>query len=114
MAFTELKKKHGAYRVNVSPNVYHRLSLWTHAEDVEFDDGSFLKEKFDYASGVLQAGETSVTINSDLITADGMLDIYVPNAYCKLSPDSITQTNGSVTITFPAQSANVEVRVRCT
>lgn len=108
-----------AYRVKTGSSgnndLYDEVSLWTDSTDVTFPDGKNLKNKiYDYASGTLVAGQTSLTITSALITENGMLDIYVPNAFCKVTPNTISQSNGTVTLTFPAQSSNMEVRVRCT
>ena len=111
---TITRKKGGAYRVNTGEGTWDEVSHWTHASDVTFDDNKTLENKYQYASDTLEAGETTVVIWSSLITADGMLDIYVPVEFCTVTPTAITQSNGMVTITFPAQSANMEVRVRCT
>ena len=116
---TITKVKGGAYRVKTSgegasTDTYDEVSLWSHADDVTFDDNKTLSSKFAYASGTLTAGQTTLTITSPLITTDGMLDIYVPNAFCKVTPNTISQSNGTVTLTFPEQSSNMEVRVRCT
>lgn len=116
---TITKKTGGAYRVKTgtsgNTDLYDEISLWTDPTDVTFPDGKNLKNKvYDYASGTLVAGHTYVTITSNLITADGMLDIYVPDEFCKVSPDSIHQANGYVVLTFPTQAEDMEVRVRCT
>ena len=131
MAFIENIKKNGAYRVcvGVDPStgqkIYDRISFTTAAEDVIFDDNKDLTEKMEdvsetitalssYASATLTAGETTVTVTGDNITADGMLDIYVPIAFCKVTPESITnQIDGAVTLTFPEQESDMEVRVIC-
>ena len=107
------------YRVKTGTSgnndVYDQLSFKTDGADVSFPNGRTLKQNYyDYASGTLTAGQTSLTITSNLITTDGMLEIYVPVEFCKVTPNTISQSNGTVTLTFPAQTSNMEVRVRCT
>ena len=127
--FLEDKVYGQAYRVltgvdqATNKNHYDKLSFWTDARDVEVDSETgqtlydYIQESGGgnkYASGTLQAGQSSVTIQSSLIKADSMLDIYVPIANSTVSYTSITdQVNGSVTIGFPPQSTNMEVRVVC-
>lgn len=120
MAFQERIVKGQAYRVLVgvdsvtSQNIYEKTSFWTSADDVEFRNGKTLQNTFEYASGTLLAGETTVTITGNIITANGMLDIYVPNEFCRVHFEEITnQRDGSVTITFPVQTEDMEVRVLC-
>ena len=120
--YTENLKTGQAYRVLIGEDVeenhiYDRLSFWTAASDVEFADHTTLEDirgTFFYTSGTLQARETEVTISGELITNDGLLDIYVPDEYCaKAVPSSVTRTTGTVVITFPPQEENMEVRVVC-
>ena len=122
MAATIAKRKGGAYRVKTGTqgnvDFYDEISLWTHASDVTFDDNKTLVEKMSgYASGTLTAGTHQVTIQDNIITTTGMLDIYVPDEYIKiLVPDSISRSNNTVTITFDSSvslQSNVEIRVRC-
>lgn len=119
---TITKKKGGAYRVKTGTqgnvDLYDEISLWTHASDVTFDDNKTLVEKISgYASGSLQAGTNQVTIQDNIITPNGMLDIYVPDEYIRvLIPEAITRSNNSVTITFASSvslQTNVPIRVRC-
>lgn len=107
------------YRVKTgtsgSSDTYDQLSFKTDSSDVSFPNGRTLKQNYyDYASGVLTAGQTSLIITSPLISTDGMLDIYVPVEFCKVTPNTIQQMNGQVVLTFPVQSSNMEVRIRCT
>lgn len=119
---TVIKRKGGAYRVKTGSqgnvDFYDEISLWTHASDVTFDDNKTLVEKMSgYASGTLVAGTHQVTIQDNIITPNGMLDIYVPDEYIKvLIPESISRGNYSVTITFASSVSlqnDVEIRVRC-
>ena len=126
MSFIEIPKTGQAYRVLTAQdtindiNTYDKLSFWTAASDVEFDNHSTLQDMggtFCYASGQLNKNSATVTITGNNITEDGLLDVYVPDEYCKLTPDSIERTAGSVTITFPYPRTqveeNIEVRVVC-
>lgn len=120
---TITRKKGGAYRVKTtdggsSADTYDEISLWTHASDVTFDDNKTLVQKISgYDSGILPAGYHELTIWGNYIYEDGMIDIYVPDAYMKvLIPDVITRNGNSVGITFPASvslTEDVEIRVRC-
>lgn len=122
MAFSENLKTGQAYRVMTDEDpitgtkTYDRLSFWTDARDVEFTNHTTLEEisdTFYYASAVLAAGNTSVTVSGDNISANGLVDIYVPDEFCKVTPNSIVRGDRSITITFPAQSEDMEVRVVC-
>lgn len=120
MAFIENIKKGYAYRVLVgqdpttSQNIYDRRSLWTHADDVSFADGTTLSARDSYATGTLLAGSSTVTVVGSNITVNGMLDIYVPSEDCGVCVKKvISQVNGSVTLEFPVQDHNMEVRVFC-
>ena len=131
MAIT--KKTGWSYKVCTQDgtNNYDQLSLWTDCKDVETrciaDNESAtaytplssidLEDELRYVEGVLPAGQTTITLPngtySQYITANGMLDIYVDTAHAKVCPKTVQQTNGQVVLTFPAQSSNMTVRVRC-
>ena len=122
MAFNETLKTGQAYRVLTGQNEltgvnsYDRLSFWTSASDVEFSNHTTLEEvsgAFYYAEGTLIAGSTSVTITGTNITEDGLMDVYVPDAFCKVTPNTISRTAGSVTLTFPVQETDMPVRIVC-
>lgn len=122
MAFDENIKTGQAYRVLVSTdqftgkNTYDRISTWTAASDVEFSYNENLetyRNSFRYASAILQAGHSTVTISGENITDSGMIDIYAPDEYCDLAPTSIVRNGSSVTLTFPIQREDVEIRVVC-
>ena len=110
---TETEKLHQAYRVctDAENDEYDKVSLWSDYSDVRMQNEYTLKEQTDYASGTISNNE--VIINSKLITADGMLDVYVPSSNCKLTPNSIIQIDESVTMTFPEGNDGTEIRVRC-
>lgn len=58
----------------------------------------------------LTAGQTTVTITDAAITATSAIDVYT-NAF-GVEPINITLTTGSVTLTFVAQSNDINVKVR--
>ena len=122
MAFQENLKTGQAYRVLVDQdaltgiNTYDRLSFWTSASDVQITETTTLQDvsgAFYYSSGVLAAGETTVVISDSNINEDALIDIYVPEDDCKVTPDTITTESGIVTITFPPQDHPMEVRIVC-
>lgn len=61
------------------------------------------------ASGTLTAGQTSLTISDNRITTDSLLDIYT--SIYGVSPTAVTVSAGSVTLTFEAQAADMDVAV---
>ena len=71
-------------------------------------DSKFYKEAF----GTLIAGQTSVTIQSDFITADSTAEVFVDPAFASVMYTGCTITAGSVTLTFPAQLTDMPVKVR--
>ena len=60
--------------------------------------------------GTLAAGATSITLSDASITANSTIDLYT-DTY-GVNPASVSVSTGSVTLTFPAQQAAVEVKVR--
>ena len=120
--YTENLKTGQAYRVLTGQdveenNIYDRLSFWTSASDVEFNSGGNLEEisgTFFYTEGVLNAHESQVTISSSKITKNGLLDIYVPDDHCHVTPKEIHRdTEGSVTLVFSPQEEDMPIRVVC-
>lgn len=61
-------------------------------------------------TGTLAAGSTSITLSDVSITTNSTIDLYT-NKY-GVNPSSVSVSTGSVTLTFPAQQAAVEVKVR--
>ncbi len=59
---------------------------------------------------VLAAGATSITINDDRITTDSALSFYT--SIYRVNPTDAIVVNGSVTLTFDTQDADMEVGVR--
>lgn len=60
-------------------------------------------------SGVLTAGQTSITLSSGLIKADSTIDVYTDG---DVDYNSVSVSSGSITITFDEQASNLGVKVR--
>lgn len=60
--------------------------------------------------GTLVAGQTSITILSDYITTDSVLDFYT--SIYGVNPLSVSIVAGEVTLTFDAQATNMDVGVK--
>ena len=59
-------------------------------------------------SGVLEAGETSITLSNEGILTTSFVDVYTGDG----TPyNEITQTTGSVALTFDAQESDLNVSV---
>ena len=63
-------------------------------------------------TGTLTAGQTSITLSSSYILTTSTLDFYTDKF--GVSPTDAVVTNGSVTLTFEAQSTDLAVKVRIT
>lgn len=61
---------------------------------------------------VLDTGETSITLTSDYITTDSVVDVFVDDDFDGVTYDSLVIANGSVTLTFPEQAADMPVMIR--
>lgn len=61
-------------------------------------------------TGTLTAGQTSLTLSNAAITANATYDYYTDKY--GVNPSSVTISNGSMTLTFEAQSSNLGVKVR--
>ena len=60
-------------------------------------------------TGTLTAGQTSITLSSDYITTDSVLEFYT--SIYGVNPVTATVTAGQVELTFSAQSSNMVVAV---
>lgn len=60
-------------------------------------------------TGTLAIGETSLTLTDDAITTDSTLDFYTD--VFGVGPKAVTVSNGSMTLTFKAQTELVTVKV---
>ncbi len=110
--------------IDEANKLWQRISFWTKASDVEFDDGqtaetkirdingalSTLNSKLEITKATLAAGATSVTISDSRITTNSALSFYT--SVYGTNPTAVSVANGSVTLTFDAQDADMEVGVR--
>lgn len=58
-------------------------------------------------TGILSASNTSITLTSDKITANSILDFYT--SIYGVSPNTVIVSEGSVTLTFDKQSSDMTV-----
>lgn len=63
-----------------------------------------------YVSGIISAGNTSITLSNAAIKTTSFIDIYFWDQL--LAPEDVNVTTGSVTIQIPAQTVSVNVAVR--
>ena len=70
------------------------------------------KDIYAELQGVLTAGETTVTLTSDYITANSVIEDYVDDAFDGVEYISREVTDGSVTYTFPEQESDMPVMAR--
>ena len=61
-------------------------------------------------TGLLEAGETSLTLTDDSITTDSIFDYYT--SIFGVNPTDATVTTGSITLTFDVQESDMSVKVR--
>lgn len=61
-------------------------------------------------TGILEAGETEITLEDEAITEDSTLDFYT-DAY-GVNPISVSVITGSVTLEFNEQDSDLGVKVR--
>ena len=61
-------------------------------------------------TGTLTAGNTSITLSNQAITTSSTLDYYT--SVFGVNPLSVSVSTGSVTLTFEAQSLDIDVKVR--
>jgi len=70
------------------------------------------KDIYAELQGILTAGETTVTLTSDYITANSVIEDYVDDAFDGVEYISREVTDGSVTYTFPEQENDMPVMAR--
>ena len=61
-------------------------------------------------TGTLTAGSTSITLSNQAITTSSTFDYYT--SVYGLYPTAVSVSTGSITLTFEAQSSNIDVKVR--
>lgn len=128
-------------RYKISDSLFSRIAPWTTGDMVECNDGKTLetkvgkidgisdstksnsssicasskavydlkKELTHSVDGVLTAGKTSVTIPDSEIKTTSLIDIYT--SVFGVTPTNVAVSNGKVTLTFYAQSVDVNIRV---
>lgn len=69
-----------------------------------------IKEINSITTATLVAGQKQITLLNSRITTTSILSFYT--SIFGVNPEAVTVTNGSVTLTFDAQSENMEVGVR--
>ncbi len=69
-----------------------------------------IKEINSITTATLATGQTQITLLNSRITTTSILSFYT--SIFGVNPEAVTVTNGSVTLTFDAQSENMEVGVR--
>lgn len=115
-----------AHRVLIdkAAKLWQRISFWTKASDVEFNDGNNaevkinsintsldgINTKLGIKKATLAAGAISITISDSRITTDSVLSFYTSKY--GVNPTDATATTGSVTLTFDALEEDIEVGVR--
>ena len=70
------------------------------------------KDIYAELQGILTAGETTVTLTSDYITANSVIEDYVDDTFDGVEYISREVTDGNVTYTFPAQESDMPVMAR--
>lgn len=63
-----------------------------------------------FITGTLTTGNTSLTLSDEDITTSSIIDIYTD--VFGVSPTNVVVTTGQIVLTFPAQSADLGVKVR--
>lgn len=127
--------------IDKASKLWQKISFWTKASDVEFSDGNTAETKVGAITGItsslnstsdnmalsasagkaindslkiitstLAAGETSITISEQQITTNSALSFYT--SIYGVNPKDVSVVDGSVTLTFDAQSAAMTVGVR--
>ena len=61
---------------------------------------------------VLDAGETTITLTSNYITTDSVIDVFVDDDFDGVTYETMTIANGSVTLTFNEQAEDMPVMIR--
>lgn len=112
--------------INESTNLWQRISFWTKASDVELNNGQTVEAALsnmnnsitnmnnklpnEIVTKTLAAGSTSITITNSKITTNSILSFYT--SIYGVNPETVSVANGSITMTFKAQSVAMEVGVR--
>lgn len=73
--------------------------------------GALVSLRGETLNGTLAIGETTITLNSSILTSTSYIDVYTDD--WAVTPQSVVSdsTDGTITLTFKAQSATVSVKV---
>lgn len=73
--------------------------------------GALVSLRGETLNGTLAIGETTITLNSSILTSTSYIDVYTDD--WAVTPQSVVSdsTDGTITLTFKAQSATVAVKV---
>lgn len=73
--------------------------------------GALVSLRGETLNGTLAIGETTITLNSSILTSTSYIDVYTDD--WTITPQSVVSdaTNGTITLTFKAQAATVAVKV---
>lgn len=73
--------------------------------------GALVSLRGETLSGTLAIGQTTITLNSSILTSTSYIDVYTDN--WTVTPQTVVSnaTNGTITLTFKAQSTTVAVKV---
>ena len=83
-------------------------------EDLDVATKKYVDEKGSSVAvtGTLTSGSTSLTLSDSSITTSSMIDIYTDDY--TIAPTNAVVTDGSITLTFDAQTKKVNVKVKVT
>ena len=62
-------------------------------------------------TGTLLAGETTVTLTNNAIISTCRFDCYTEDIFLPITDIAVDSTNHTITLTYEAQSSNVNVKV---
>lgn len=73
--------------------------------------GALVSLRGETLNGTLAIGETTITLTSSILTSTSYIDVYTDN--WAVTPQSVVSnsTDGTITLTFKAQSATVAIKV---
>ena len=73
--------------------------------------GALVSLRGETLNGTLAIGQTTITLNSSILTSTSYIDVYTDD--WAVTPQSVVSdsTDGTITLTFKAQSATVAVKV---
>ena len=94
--------KDGTLDKIINDNVFKKIK--SQIDEIKSENGFSL-------TSTLTAGATSLTFTNSKITTNSTVDIY--SSEYGVNPKTVTLSNGSIAMTFKAQSSDVLVKVVC-